>query len=114
MTKPGERPKCGLIGSAGSLTAGGISIAQLVTLIIAPAVGRPVVDRTQLTGSYDMTLTFRPDDLPSPGQSQLSPAGANTPTLTTAIEEQLGLKLESTKGLSEVLVIDHIERPTSN
>ena len=112
--KPGERPKCGLVGSVGSFTAGGISISQLVTLVIAPRVGRPVVDRTQLTGYYDMTLTFRPDDLPPAGQSQTLPADENAPTLTTAIEEQLGLKLESTKGISEVLVIDHIERPTEN
>ena len=113
-TTPGERPKCGLVGSVGSLTAGAISIAQLVTLVIAPRVGRPVVDRTQLTGYYDMTLTFRPEDLPPAGQSQTPPAAANTPTLTTALEEQLGLKLESTRGISEVLVIDHIERPSEN
>lgn len=113
-TKPGERPTCGLVGSVGSLTAGGISISQLVTLVLAPRVGRPVIDRTQLTGYYDMTLTFRADDLAPPGQPQVSPPDADSPTLTTAIEEQLGLKLEPTKGLSEVLVIDRIERPTEN
>src|SRR5688572_10036139 len=111
-TQSGERPKCGLVGSVGSLMAGGISISQLVTLVIAPRVGRPVVDRTQLIGYYDMTLTFLADDLVPPGQ--IPPADANSPTLTTAIEEQLGLKLESTKGVSEVLVIDRIERPTEN
>jgi uncharacterized protein (TIGR03435 family) len=112
--KPGERPTCGLVGRVGSLTGGGISISQLVTLVIAPRLGRPVVDRTQLTGYYDMTLTFRPDDLLPAGQSQTPSADANGPTFTTAIEEQLGLKLEPTKGLSEVLVIEHIERPTEN
>jgi uncharacterized protein (TIGR03435 family) len=63
-----------------------------------------VDDRTGLTGLYDFTLqyTYQSSDPDS------------FPTITTAIQEQLGLKLESTKGSVPVLVIDHIERPTPN
>jgi uncharacterized protein (TIGR03435 family) len=111
--KPGEPPKCGIVGGIGSLMAGGISISQLVTLVIGPRVGRPVVDRTQLTGYYDMTLTFRPNDLLA-DPSQIRPDDSNAPAFTTALEEQLGLKLESTTGVTAILAIDHIERPSSN
>jgi len=63
--------------------------------------GRKILDRTGLTGAYDLTLKWDPTD-------------ATGPSLFTAIQEQLGLKLESTKAPVEVLVIDHIERPSEN
>ena len=63
-----------------------------------------VVDKTGLPGRYDFTLqyTYQSSDPDS------------YPTLTTAIQEQLGLKLQSTHGSVDVLVIDHIDRPTDN
>jgi uncharacterized protein (TIGR03435 family) len=70
-------------------------------------VGRPVVDKTGLTGKYDFTLDFMPT----------AKAGAEEmgrPSIFTAIEEQLGLKLEPTKEPMDVLVIDSIEQPTAN
>jgi uncharacterized protein (TIGR03435 family) len=63
--------------------------------------GRKIVDRTGLTGAYDLTLKWDPTD-------------TDGPSLFTAIEEQLGLKLVETKAPVEVLAIDHIERPTEN
>lgn len=67
----------------------------------------PVVDRTGLTGFYNYTLHWTPDDG--------NPAAAEDgPSLFTAVQEQLGLKLERTKAPVQVLVIDHIERPSSN
>jgi uncharacterized protein (TIGR03435 family) len=67
--------------------------------------GRRVVDKTDLTGAWDFTLTFAAGD-PLPD--------SNVPDLFTALQEQLGLKLESQKGLVEMLVIDHAEKPSPN
>ena len=68
---------------------------------------RPVVDETGLPGRYDFTLRWTPDNVPTnePGAA---------PGIFTAIQEQLGLKLEATRGSADVLVIDHIERPSPN
>jgi uncharacterized protein (TIGR03435 family) len=68
--------------------------------------GRIVVDKTGLAGKYSFTLNWTPDD-----QQQSPDAG---PTLITALEEQLGLKLVPAKGPVDTLVIDHVERPTEN
>lgn len=68
---------------------------------------RPVVDETGLSGRYDFTLKWTPDT------SVTSEANA-APGIFTAVQEQLGLKLEATKGLVDVLVIEHIEKPSPN
>jgi uncharacterized protein (TIGR03435 family) len=77
-----------------------------------------VVDRTGLTGRYDFTLRFFPTEGSTPvmnGQPATpSPDDAAAPSIFTAVQEQLGLKLESTKGTVEGLVIDHVERPSQN
>jgi uncharacterized protein (TIGR03435 family) len=65
--------------------------------------GRPVVDKTGLEGSYDCEATWSREGSDGPG-----------PSFFTAIQEQMGLKLESSKGPVEVVVIDHIERPSEN
>ena len=75
---------------------------------LSPLVEREVIDQTGLEGMFDFDLDFRPDT------SSSDTARADAPSIFTALQEQLGLKLESTKGLVEVLVIDHIERPTDN
>jgi uncharacterized protein (TIGR03435 family) len=74
---------------------------------LSDAAGRIVIDKTGLTGYYDITLRWTPDG------SQTSDPNA-PPDLFTALEEQLGLKLVSTKAPVDVLVVDHIERPTEN
>ncbi len=86
--------------------------------------GRPVVDRTGFTGTFDLRLDFTPDEavagLPrsaGTGNPESPPAAADAtgpPPIFTAIQEQLGLKLESAKGPVEVLVIDHVERRFQN
>lgn len=68
---------------------------------------RPVIDETNLPGRYDFILRWTPDNVPT------TEPGA-PPGIFTAIQEQLGLKLEATKGPADVLVIDHIERPSPN
>ena len=69
-----------------------------------------VVDRTGMTGSWDFELTFAPENR----GPDAPPADPNAPSFFTAIQEQLGLKLESTKGPVEVLVIDSVEKPTED
>lgn len=80
-------------------------------------VGRPVVDRTRLTGTYDIGLERTPD-MGGPTALAAMKEGRDTndsgPSIFTMMQEQLGLKLEPTKGPVEVLVVDHIERPSEN
>ncbi|MEO6816084.1 MAG: TIGR03435 family protein [Edaphobacter sp.] len=82
----------------------------LTTAIIAEQLsdisGRIVIDKTNLKGSYDLKLQWTPDDAPATNNS--------APSFFTALQEQLGLKLESAKEAVPVLVIDHIELPTPN
>jgi uncharacterized protein (TIGR03435 family) len=73
--------------------------------------GRPVVNRTGLTGSYDFTLEWNLDEI-----REGEPGGADTtrPSIFTAVQNQLGLKLEPSRAPVEVLVIDHAEKPLEN
>ena len=80
---------------------------------LAQVVGRVVVDKTGLNGSYDLKLRWTPANAPPPMLNGAPDPNA-PPDLFTAIQEQLGLKLESAKGPVQVLVVDHIERPTEN
>jgi uncharacterized protein (TIGR03435 family) len=73
---------------------------------LAYLLGRTVIDKTGLAGKYSFALTYTPDDAP--------PADTNGSSLFTALQEQLGLKLESSKGPVELLVIDHAEKPDAN
>jgi uncharacterized protein (TIGR03435 family) len=78
---------------------------------------RPVVDKTNLTGQFDFDLPFLPDESIFGGRVHLPPPdnpAATAPDLYTALQEQLGLKLSPYKGPVEVLVIDHVERPSPN
>jgi uncharacterized protein (TIGR03435 family) len=74
--------------------------------------GRPVVDKTGLTGQYDFTLHWTPFD-PGPAAAPTDP-GEQGPSLFTALEEQLGLKLKSEKEQIEVIVVDSVEKPSEN
>jgi uncharacterized protein (TIGR03435 family) len=94
-------PCGGGFARAGHLAGRAVAFSTLVTNI-SNAADRPVVDRTGLSGTFDWTLQWSIEPL-----SQL---GANT--LFTALQEQLGLKLEPTRGPVDVLVIDSVERPT--
>jgi uncharacterized protein (TIGR03435 family) len=73
--------------------------------------GRLIVNKTGLSGLYDLSLKWAPTTANVGGAST---PDADGPSLFTAIEEQLGLKLVPTKGPGQVLVIDHIERPSEN
>jgi uncharacterized protein (TIGR03435 family) len=78
-------------------------------------VGRQVIDRTGLTAFYDFTLKWTPEATPSLlglPQDPLPPADPDAPNIFTALQEQLGLKLEAGRGPVEVVVIDRLEKPT--
>lgn len=110
----GQAPPCGMMMGPGRLMSGGTPIAILVNTL-SRLVNRPVLDQTELTGNYEATLEFTPD------QSQAPPGGfppgipaprVDGPSLFTALKEQLGLKLDSDHASVRVLIIDSIEQPT--
>jgi uncharacterized protein (TIGR03435 family) len=76
------------------------------------AEGRPIVDKTGLTGQYDFTLRWMPVD-PGPGAAPADP-GEQWPSLFTAVQEQLGLKLTPKKEQIEVIVVDSADKPSEN
>jgi uncharacterized protein (TIGR03435 family) len=71
-------------------------------------IGRLVIDKTGLAGLFDIHLEY------APSRAAAQADNSTGPSIFTAVEEQLGLKLSSDKGQVEVLVIDHIERPSEN
>ena len=99
----------------GQLGGGGIPLEAFVG-VLSQFVQRVVVDRTGLAGSFDIDLSWTPDQLPQggppPGAPPFPPIDPNGPSIFTAVQEQLGLKLESTRGPVDVLVIDGVARPT--
>jgi bla regulator protein blaR1 len=111
----GERPQCGIRVGMGNLAMGGAALSQFANSL-AMFTGRTVQDKTGLTGSYDVNLTWTPDQMPQrpPGAPELPPPDPNGPSIFTALQEQLGLKLDSQKGPVAVLVIDRVERPKEN
>ena len=93
---------------------------QWLTQALSNQFSRPVVDKTGLTSKYDFQLQWTPDSsqippgMPPPGVEALPPADPNGPDVFTAIQEQLGLRLESQKAPVEVLVVDRIAKPSEN
>jgi uncharacterized protein (TIGR03435 family) len=90
---------------------------QMLADNLANTVGRPVVDKSGLEGRYDWKLEWAPDPgiaIPGPNTAQPQPADAPGPTIFTAVQEQLGLKLESARGPVDTWVIDKIDRPSEN
>jgi uncharacterized protein (TIGR03435 family) len=111
QASPDEKPRCGVRANGGHMLAGGLPVAQLATLL-STMVDRTVVDRTGLSGAYDFELNWTPDR--TPRRLDAAPSSPDNPSIFTALREQLGLKLESAKTPTEVLIIDHVERPTPN
>jgi uncharacterized protein (TIGR03435 family) len=112
----GPKRRCGISSPGpGVLVAGGIPISLLVGFLqLSPAVARIVRDHTGLTGAFDFRIEYVPPLLlgANPGSLVANPAADSGPTLPTALQEQLGLKLEPAKGPVDVLVIDHVEALT--
>jgi uncharacterized protein (TIGR03435 family) len=106
-------PRCGVTSPApGVLIARGVTMAQVAAYLpLFPVVGRIVRDETALTGAFDLKLEYTPALVqgPNPGAFVTNPDADSGVSLFTAMQEQLGLKLDAQKGPVDVLVIDHVE-----
>lgn len=90
---------------------------MFISVLIGPVgVGRYVDDRTGLTGDWDFELTFAPNSAGGAPPIGAEPPAADpdAPSLFTALQEQLGLKLEATRGPVPIVVIDRLERPVTD
>lgn len=111
---PGARPPCSTSSGLGRIVARNVPMSRIATLL-GQLTQRVVVDRTGLAGGYDLDLTYTPDQIPpGPLPPGVEPPDPDGPSLYTALQEQLGLKLESQKTSVDVLVIDRIELPSEN
>ncbi len=93
-----DRTKCAVRGAAGHFSGGNVTPETLATMLSNPA-GRLVFDRTGLKGTFMVDLDWAEDP------------GSDKPSIFSAVQEQLGLKLESARESVDVVVIDHVERP---
>jgi uncharacterized protein (TIGR03435 family) len=112
---PSSEVVCGRRAGIGRFAASAQEIGSLASML-SDRMGRFVLDRTGLVGPYDFVVDFMPDQMspdPAGGASPL-PTDINAPPLQTALKEQLGIKLESINAPVDVLVVDHIERPTED
>ncbi|HEY1947386.1 MAG TPA: TIGR03435 family protein [Bryobacteraceae bacterium] len=99
--------------STGQFTAKGKTMAEIAVALtqeLSKELGRVIIDKTGIDGRYDVTLKWTPESDATEGSTPPD----SGPSIFTAIQEQLGLKLESTKGPVQVLIIDHVEMPTEN
>jgi uncharacterized protein (TIGR03435 family) len=106
-------------GKLGDLGVRNATMADFTGLMQQAVLDRPVLDQTGISGRYDFTLVWTPDDSQFAGLGvQIPPPPADDgkapPNLYTAIQEQIGLKLEATKTPADVKVVDHVEKPSEN
>jgi uncharacterized protein (TIGR03435 family) len=113
---PVKGPPCSMGGGPGRLMGNALTMPQIANGL-SPYVNRVVRDRTEMAGNFDVDLAWRP----APGEyggsgpfDHNDPPGAEATSIFTALQEQLGLRLESTTGPVDVLVIDRAERPTED
>jgi uncharacterized protein (TIGR03435 family) len=124
VSKSGSKLKEATDGGATQIGGDGDEIvferASMQTLAgtLARSVNRPVIDATGLKGLYNFRLAWADDNSPNPNGPVAGASGASdpadAPSVFTALQERLGLKLESRKAPVDALVIDHIERPSAN
>jgi bla regulator protein blaR1 len=117
----GDRRRMMRIGR-GDINGEGVGLEMLAENL-STQLGRPVIDRTGLKGDFDFKLTWTPDPgqsmggfggPPPPGVEAPPPPDPNGPSLFTAVQEQLGLRLESQKGPVDLIVIDRVEKLSEN
>jgi len=121
LTKDDSAPN-GLPGlffqGLGKLNVHNALMSDFTGLMQSVVLDRPVIDQTGLTGRFDFTLNWTPDDSQFSGMGARVPPPTDSadapPNLYTAIQEQIGLKLEATKAPADVMVIDHVEKPSAN
>jgi uncharacterized protein (TIGR03435 family) len=120
--EPGQppSPRCGsvnvILASSGARMQGGqIPMPEFVR-VLSTVLGRTVIDKSGFTKLFDVRLDFFPDETtpalpaPPPGAAPLD----SSPSILTAIQQQLGLRLESAKAPVDVIIVDHVERPSAN
>jgi uncharacterized protein (TIGR03435 family) len=90
------------------------TMSDLARLMQRAILDRPVVDKTGLSGRYDFDLEWAPDETQFGGEVPVAPADAASPPLFSAIQQQLGLRLEATRRPVAALVVDKAERPSAN
>jgi uncharacterized protein (TIGR03435 family) len=113
-----KRPRCQILPMTGRgrVIATGARLSNL-TNILTNVVGRQVVDKTGLTGPFNVNLTWTPDpgmQARPAGVPAVAPVQPDGPSIFTALEEQLGLRLVSGRGPVEMLVIERLEPPSSD
>ena len=104
---------CGTRMLSGRMSTNATTMEDLARNL-SPVAGRSVVDKTGLKGNFDLELTWAPDGPPGAGGDVLPPPPADAPSLFTALQEQLGLKLDAQRGPVDTLVIESAERPTED
>lgn len=97
-----------------SLPAHNATMAQFASMLQRAVLNRPVVDQTGLTGKYDFTLDWTSDETQFGGQGPTPNPDSTRPDLFAAMRQQLGMKLEATKGRIETLLINRAEHPSEN
>lgn len=105
--------RCGSMLAPGWMTARSIAMTGFATTL-TQVLGRSVIDETGLTGEYDLDVIFTPEGLQGARVGPPPASVADAPSLSTALQDDLGLRLEPRRGPVDVLVIDRIERPTEN
>ena len=98
-------PACGVSASREAVRGVGVPVSRIASFLRSSG-GRPIFDRTGLAGNFEFKLVYRPETGRPPDPSD------ERPDVFTALREQLGLRLESARGQVEVLIVEHIERPT--
>ncbi len=104
-------------GRPGDLTVVNATMGEFATFLQSAVLDRPALDQTGLSGRYDFPLNWTPDDSQFGGAKLPPPPADNSnppPNLYTAMQEQDGLKLDATRAPAEVLVVDHVEKPSAN
>ncbi len=100
---------------SGNLRETNATMAEFAGMLQVAVLDRPVLDQTALPGRFDFTLLWRPDEFQtSSGPARAANPNDARPSLTTAFQEQLGLKLEAVKAPADVLIIDRVEKPSGN
>ena len=106
------------LGPGGAVMQGGKVLMPEFVRALSMALGRPVIDKTGFTTPFDLKLTFLPDlttpAMPPPPPDAVANLESMSPPITSALQQQLGLRLESAKGPVDVIVVDRLERPAAN
>ena len=120
VAKNGPKLQAAAAGARGPIRSGrGLVEGKGVTMrtfadLLGGSLGQPVTDKSGITGAFDIKLQWTPAESETNYNDADRPLDPNAPSVFTAVQEQLGLKLQPGKGPLEVLVIDHIQRPSPN